>query len=57
MLVIWLTLPASHTIRVEDILELIAHFHLGTVTKKACRCTTVNDVMSEDAGELEMSCQ
>jgi hypothetical protein len=52
MLVIWLTLPVSHAISVEDILDLLTHFHLGTVTEKPCRCSVVNDVIREDAGKL-----
>jgi hypothetical protein len=51
MLVIWLTLSALHAIRAEDILDLLTHFHLGTVAKKVCRCSVVNDVIREDAGK------
>jgi hypothetical protein len=51
MLMIWLTLPAPHAISAEDILDLLTHFHLGTVTEKACRCSAVNDVIREDTGK------
>jgi hypothetical protein len=35
----------------EDILHLLTHFHLDTVTEKACRCTMVNGVIREKAGK------
>ena len=51
MLMIWFTLPAPHAISMKDILDLLTHFHLGTITEKACRGTAVNDVIREDAGK------
>jgi hypothetical protein len=51
MLMIWFTLPAPHAISMKDILDLLTHFHFGTITEKACRGTTVNDVTREDTGK------
>jgi hypothetical protein len=50
MLMIWFTLPAPYAISMKDILDLLTHFHLGTITEKVCRGTAVNDVIREDAG-------
>jgi hypothetical protein len=35
----------------KDILDLLTHFHFGTITEEACRSTVVNDVIREDAGK------
>jgi hypothetical protein len=51
MLIVWLILPAPHAISVEDILDLLTHFLLGTVAEKACLCTAVNDVIRENTGK------
>ncbi len=48
---IWFTLPAPHAISMKDIIDLLTHFHFGTIAEKAPKGTAVNDVIREDAGK------